>query len=631
MPNAPAPAQVPPSSSCTAWEERGRTGCRPSTAWAARGPAGTTGSTWGGATPTLPATAPSTASRTCTRLLTEIGGGGPYLLVGHSYGGLLAEMYAATYPAEVSGLVLVDATLTLETTLDPPSTVPAVKAEMNDNGENLDAYEGYAQARRLEADLPDIPVTYILAEEMDLPAEWSPREYRRRVVAWIDSLPRGELVSCPCDHHIPRSAPALIAQTIQHLADEGGAAEGAGLHDIGDRELLLDCRGTGSPTVILEPGQGDSRSDFEGIQDVLAATSTACTYDRANVGQSGTAPTPRTSLDVVEDLHALLEAADAAPPYVLAGTSAGGFFAMHFARANPDEVIGVLAMNPPPLATDWVSGPSPAVGRGESPKRRRSYRGDNPESYDWSTSGQQLASAPAPDAPARSPPLDRRPMRRGDRGLLEDRRPISRARRGVRRGSGPAAASRRLTSCTPSTSPTRRRWSESSKSWRRSEDRVIGEEPSRYAPAPASARMRAHDRIDCGDLGGGDAPEASVGPAVDHRRARPVDVRPLYRPGGGVRHDLLRGAGARPGHDGCVRRLPAAGQPDRLAFLRDGPVGRLDRAVGVVQLSLAAHRRRGRLVHRLELDRRPLLLRRGLPVVPDREVWSRPGGAGFSG
>ncbi len=331
-------------------------------------------------------------------LLTEIGGGGPYLLVGHSYGGLLAEMYAATYPAEVSGLVLVDATLTLETTLDPPSTVPAVKAEMNDNGENLDAYEGYAQARRLEADLPDIPVTYILAEEMDLPAEWSPREYRRRVVAWIDSLPRGELVSCPCDHHIPRSAPALIAQTIQHLADEG-TAEGARLHDIGDRELLLDCRGTGSPTVILEPGQGDSRSDFEAIQDALAATLTACTYDRANVGQSGTAPTPRTSLDVVEDLHALLGAADVAPPYVLAGASAGGFFAMHFARQHPDEVIGVLAMNPPPLATDWVKRAYPLLSAAEVSEEKAFLHGDNPESYDWAASGPQLVSAPAPDVP----------------------------------------------------------------------------------------------------------------------------------------------------------------------------------------------------------------------------------------
>jgi pimeloyl-ACP methyl ester carboxylesterase len=34
---------------------------------------------------------------------------GPCVLVGHSYGGLVARLYASTYPEDVSGLVLVDA------------------------------------------------------------------------------------------------------------------------------------------------------------------------------------------------------------------------------------------------------------------------------------------------------------------------------------------------------------------------------------------------------------------------------------------------------------------------------------------------------------------------------------------
>jgi pimeloyl-ACP methyl ester carboxylesterase len=33
---------------------------------------------------------------------------GPYVLVGHSYGGLYARMYAARYPNQVAGVVLVD-------------------------------------------------------------------------------------------------------------------------------------------------------------------------------------------------------------------------------------------------------------------------------------------------------------------------------------------------------------------------------------------------------------------------------------------------------------------------------------------------------------------------------------------
>ena len=42
-------------------------------------------------------------------LLSAAGVAGPYVLVGHSYGGLIVRLYASTYPEDVSGLVLVDA------------------------------------------------------------------------------------------------------------------------------------------------------------------------------------------------------------------------------------------------------------------------------------------------------------------------------------------------------------------------------------------------------------------------------------------------------------------------------------------------------------------------------------------
>jgi pimeloyl-ACP methyl ester carboxylesterase len=42
-------------------------------------------------------------------LLSAAGEAGPYVLVGHSHGGLIVRLYASTYPKEVSGLVLIDA------------------------------------------------------------------------------------------------------------------------------------------------------------------------------------------------------------------------------------------------------------------------------------------------------------------------------------------------------------------------------------------------------------------------------------------------------------------------------------------------------------------------------------------
>src|SRR3954451_11980836 len=42
-------------------------------------------------------------------LLSAAGETGPYVLVGHSYGGLVVKLYARSYPKDVAGLVLVDA------------------------------------------------------------------------------------------------------------------------------------------------------------------------------------------------------------------------------------------------------------------------------------------------------------------------------------------------------------------------------------------------------------------------------------------------------------------------------------------------------------------------------------------
>jgi pimeloyl-ACP methyl ester carboxylesterase len=170
----------------------------------------------------------------------------------------------------------------------------------------------------------------------------------------------------------------------------------SGLFQVGDRKLFLECVGSGRPVVVLEPGQGDGRSTYATVHDQLAEVTTVCTYDRANVGQSGPAPTPRTSLDVVEDLRGLLQAAGLEGPYVLAGTSAGGFIALHFARAYPQDVQGVLAINPPPLASAWVERAYPLLSPAEVAEEKAFYRGDNPESFDWTTSSELIEGTPPP-------------------------------------------------------------------------------------------------------------------------------------------------------------------------------------------------------------------------------------------
>jgi pimeloyl-ACP methyl ester carboxylesterase len=59
-----------------------------------------------------PVAQPTTAADAVTdlhALLAASGEQGPYVLVGHSYGGLVVRLYASTYPGEVAGMILVDA------------------------------------------------------------------------------------------------------------------------------------------------------------------------------------------------------------------------------------------------------------------------------------------------------------------------------------------------------------------------------------------------------------------------------------------------------------------------------------------------------------------------------------------
>jgi pimeloyl-ACP methyl ester carboxylesterase len=58
-------------------------------------------------------------------LLQNAGIGGPYVLVGHSNGGLYARMFASMHPADVAGVVLIEATPT-----DLLTRLPATRADL---------------------------------------------------------------------------------------------------------------------------------------------------------------------------------------------------------------------------------------------------------------------------------------------------------------------------------------------------------------------------------------------------------------------------------------------------------------------------------------------------------------------
>jgi pimeloyl-ACP methyl ester carboxylesterase len=89
------------------------------------------------------------------------------------------------------------------------------------------------------------------------------------------------------------------------------------------------------------------------LQLKLAEQTLTCSYDRANTGSRSPAPTPRTGQDFVEDLHALLVAANVPGPYVLVGYSAGGMFVQLYARKYADQIAGGLSLERQKPLSSW--------------------------------------------------------------------------------------------------------------------------------------------------------------------------------------------------------------------------------------------------------------------------------------
>jgi pimeloyl-ACP methyl ester carboxylesterase len=200
---------------------------------------------------------------------------------------------------------------------------------------------------------------------------------RRRSITTVDS----------CRYHSRRSVIALLGAALALAAaacsDDGPstattsepAADGAIAEqvDVDGQSLYLECRGTGSPTVVLQSGYlnaGDiwsvSDTTAPAVFAALAETNRVCIYDRPGSmitttdtsgtpalaetpgpGRSGTAPMPRDPAAVVAELHDLLAAADVPGPYVLVGHSLGGTFDVLYARTYPDEVAGLVLVDSP--------------------------------------------------------------------------------------------------------------------------------------------------------------------------------------------------------------------------------------------------------------------------------------------
>ncbi len=200
------------------------------------------------------------------------------------------------------------------------------------------------------------------------------------------------------DH--PSSLPTTTTSPSAAATASASNGEGiSGTFEANGHSLFITCVGTGSPTIVIEAGEGQLSDEMGQITPALAERGRVCSYDRANLGQSGPAPTPRTARDVVDDLHALLGAAAVPGPYLLIGHSAGGMFVQLYPRVYPDEVAGVLITNPVPPCAEWMEKGFPEMSASEQTEERAYLAGQRPETVDWCESSEQISTLPAPSMP----------------------------------------------------------------------------------------------------------------------------------------------------------------------------------------------------------------------------------------
>lgn len=116
--------------------------------------------------------------------------------------------------------------------------------------------------------------------------------------------------------------------------------------DVGGRGMHIRCLGQGAPTVVLEAGFGvDASGSWDPVIEDIASVTRVCAYDRPGLLWSDPGEKPRDAHRSVEDLHALLSAADESPPFLMVGHSLGGPLVRVFADQYPEEVGGMVLVD----------------------------------------------------------------------------------------------------------------------------------------------------------------------------------------------------------------------------------------------------------------------------------------------
>lgn len=162
-------------------------------------------------------------------LLANAGLERPIILVGFSMGGIISPLYAATYPADVAGLVLVESNHPNEWDQFrqhlTPEQIEADQAFSMDNREKLDPYASFKETQSA-GPLPEVPLVVVTAPNAtgQWPPDWDADLFDRlRAEQQADlasRIPGGvQVFADESGHHVPSEQPQIIIEAVHDVLE----------------------------------------------------------------------------------------------------------------------------------------------------------------------------------------------------------------------------------------------------------------------------------------------------------------------------------------------------------------------------------------------------------------------------
>ena len=169
-----------------------------------------------------------TASDDLHSLLSGAGIAGPVVIVGHSYGGLIAQLYASQQQENVAGVILVDSlhpeNLVRAAEILGEQTMAALMFGVQGNPEGVDVMASLEQVRAA-GHLGDVPLTVITAGRSELPPFIDRDLIDRLAGSWLESQRKlvrlssagAHVIAEKSGHCVQCSQPDLVADEIRRM------------------------------------------------------------------------------------------------------------------------------------------------------------------------------------------------------------------------------------------------------------------------------------------------------------------------------------------------------------------------------------------------------------------------------